>query len=234
MATELPAHHRHKSIGIVVPSPRRAALRPGTGTPSSMAAFTVHLPSPESATRPWNSSRSWLLMSALAHRSRSQEATTCLNRAEWRLLGVGLPGPDSHPGMVRDIQAFRIYAVVHHFHEAAALGATVARISPRGARCGFNVGRRGAQASPRFPVLRLSSGKSPSQVPRCRRSFPHRRNGHRFPVISHPYPLGGDRFLLHCRDLGKTAPVSYGTDEAGGKEAVDEFACLGKANQLAP
>src|SRR5262249_35853170 len=46
------------------------------GTPSSTAASTVHRPSPESDTRPLNSSRSGDLAKAAAVRSTSQELIT--------------------------------------------------------------------------------------------------------------------------------------------------------------
>jgi hypothetical protein len=50
------------------------------GAPSSMAAWMVQRPSPESDTRPEKPLRSRLLVSALAVRSSSQEPTTLPRR----------------------------------------------------------------------------------------------------------------------------------------------------------
>ncbi len=52
------------------------AVMTGAGTPSSIAASTVHRPSPESDTRPPNSSRFGDLASAAAVRSISQDEIT--------------------------------------------------------------------------------------------------------------------------------------------------------------
>ena len=54
----------------------RAAVRTSAGTPSSIAAIAVQRPSPESETRPANSSRSGDSCSAAAVRSRSHDSTT--------------------------------------------------------------------------------------------------------------------------------------------------------------
>ena len=58
----------------------KAALMTDTGTPSSSAASTVHLPSPESDTRPANPARLDPSAKALAVRSRSHEAITLPRR----------------------------------------------------------------------------------------------------------------------------------------------------------
>ena len=58
----------------------RAVLSTPADTPSSMAAWIVHRPSPESETRPENSFRSGLCSSAAAVRSSSHEAMTLPRR----------------------------------------------------------------------------------------------------------------------------------------------------------
>ncbi len=57
-----------------------AVVSTGAGTPSSIAAIDVQRPSPESETRPANSSSVGDSCSACAVRSRSQEPTTLPRR----------------------------------------------------------------------------------------------------------------------------------------------------------
>ena len=60
--------------------PYSAALSTGAGTASSIAAWIVQRPSPESETRPANFARSGLSASACAVRSSSQELITLPRR----------------------------------------------------------------------------------------------------------------------------------------------------------
>jgi hypothetical protein len=67
---------------------KTAAVRTGAGTPSSIAAMAVHLPSPESETRPENSDNSGDSVKAAAVKSSNQEETTLPRRQSSAISGM--------------------------------------------------------------------------------------------------------------------------------------------------
>ncbi len=121
-----------------------AALITGAGTPSSIAACSVHRPSPESETRPWKFSSSGSWRNAPAVRSSSHEPTTLPRRhisatcatsisifvvigfAQRRSLSVHLLMAQTDIGILDDVEAFGerrhhavLDAVMDHLDEVA-------------------------------------------------------------------------------------------------------------------